>query len=185
LVDSRVVPAAPTSAWVFSANPRRISSVSETAECSNCAGNAPGVVFPSGWLSPIPVVVVVIRPELSGVSMTPYVSIIGCLLRNEASVQRSVVIPAICRPTVSRLIPGSLAIASPEPSSFVQTVNRCLKTHFEHIRSAPLNPFPSSQVDPALIAMAVSQILFRRHLRPAHPHGHLFLAERIAAPVLV
>jgi len=39
------------------------------------------------------------RPEVSGVSIAPYGSVIGRLLRNEASVQRSVVIPAtwICR----------------------------------------------------------------------------------------
>jgi hypothetical protein len=36
-----------------------------------------------------------IRPAVSGVSTTPYVSFIGCLLRNLLRVQRSTVIPAI------------------------------------------------------------------------------------------
>src|SRR5580700_11101303 len=35
------------------------------------------------------------RPEVSGVSMTPYVSLTACLLRNLVRVQTSTVIPAI------------------------------------------------------------------------------------------
>src|SRR6202035_2302691 len=51
------------------------------------AGNGVGPASSTG-------VAVGMRPEVSGVSITPYVSLIGCLLRNLVRVQRSTVIPA-------------------------------------------------------------------------------------------